>query len=136
MKKFELLEHQADLKIKAFGKTKKELFLNALLAMNKSMEPEIKKSSKDIKRKIKIKSFDSATLLIDFLNEILYLVQINKEIYFDIKFIIFTDKEIKADLLGCKAEKFIKDIKAATYYQLSINKKKHGSWEAIFLFDI
>ena len=30
MKKFEILEHKADLKIRAFGKTKEELFQNML----------------------------------------------------------------------------------------------------------
>ena len=33
MKNYEILEHKADLKIRAFGKTKEELFLNMLLGM-------------------------------------------------------------------------------------------------------
>ena len=33
MKKFEILEHKADLKIRAFGKTKEELFENAMAGM-------------------------------------------------------------------------------------------------------
>jgi hypothetical protein len=33
MKKFEILEHKADLKIRVFGKTKEELFENAMLGM-------------------------------------------------------------------------------------------------------
>jgi len=33
MKKFEVLEHRADFKIKAFGRDKKELFKNAPLTM-------------------------------------------------------------------------------------------------------
>jgi len=37
MKKYEILEHRADLKIRVFGKTKKELFKNALLGMTNSL---------------------------------------------------------------------------------------------------
>jgi len=34
MKKFEILEHKADLKIRVFGENKEELFLNAVVAMS------------------------------------------------------------------------------------------------------
>ncbi|PIR90405.1 hypothetical protein COU04_00035, partial [bacterium (Candidatus Gribaldobacteria) CG10_big_fil_rev_8_21_14_0_10_33_41] len=36
-KKYEILEHKADLKIRAFGKTKQELFLNMLLGMTSGL---------------------------------------------------------------------------------------------------
>lgn len=65
MEKYKIIEHRADLKIKVFGKTKEELFENAVLAMNDYLQPEIK-NSKIIKRKILIKSFDIKTLIVDF----------------------------------------------------------------------
>ena len=54
MKKFEILEHKADLQIRVFGRTKEELFQNALFGMQESMKPEIRKPDKETKRKIKI----------------------------------------------------------------------------------
>ena len=45
MAKYEILEHTADLKIRVFGKTKEELFLNSLLAMAESMKPEVEKGA-------------------------------------------------------------------------------------------
>ena len=33
MKKYEILEHKADLKIRVFGKTREELFENAMIGM-------------------------------------------------------------------------------------------------------
>jgi len=134
-KKYEILEHKADLKIKAFGKTKEELFKNMLLGMVKSQKPEIKDKEKT-KREIKIKSVDLATLLVDFLNEILYLNQVNKEIYFKVKFEKFTNNEIKAELTGQRVKRFGEDIKAATYHNLEIKQNKNKNWEGIVLFDI
>ena len=134
-KKYEILEHKADLKIKAFGKTKEELFKNMLLGMVKSQKPEIKGKGKT-KREIKIKSVDLATLLVDFLNEILYLNQVNKEIYFKVKFEKFTNNEIKAELTGQRVKRFGEDIKAATYHNLEIKQNKNKNWEGIVLFDI
>lgn len=133
--KYEILEHKADLKIRAFGKDKKELFSNMLLAMAESQRPEIK-SKERIKRQIKIKSPDLLTLLVDFLNEVLYLSQTKKEVYSSIIFKKFTDKEIKGELLGQKIERFGEDIKAATHHDLEIKKNKNNTWKGIILFDI
>ncbi|MBZ9572438.1 archease [Patescibacteria group bacterium] len=134
MKKYEILEHKADLKIRAFGKEKPELFLNMLFGMADSQKAE--KLAKKTKREIKIKSLDLAALLVDFLSEALYLSQVNKEIYFNAKFIKFTDREIKGELIGQKVKRFGEDIKAVTYHELDVLQKKDGTWEATVLFDI
>ena len=136
MKKFEILEHKADLKIRVFGKTKEELFQNALFGMTESMKPEIKKPEEKTKRRIKIKSLDLPSLLVDFLSEILYLTQVNKEIYREIKFKKFTDTELQGEVIGQKVERFGQDIKAVTYYDLNVYQKKDKTWEATILFDI
>jgi len=149
--KYEVLEHKADLKIRAFGKTKEELFLNMLLGMQENLKPEIQRPEKKAKREIKIKSLDLPSLLVDFLSEVLYLTQVNKEVYSDIKFKKFSGNELEAELFGKKVERFGEDIKAVTYYNLEINQRpeqskggrktnvlrpKGGSWEVIVLFDI
>lgn len=134
-KKYEILEHKADLKIRAFGETKEELFLNALLGMAESLKPDIKPDGKII-RQIKINSSDLPTLLVDFLSETLYLIQVNKETYNNVKFKKFTDIEIEAELFGQKVERFGEDVKAVTYHQLDLHQRENGIWEATVLFDI
>jgi len=134
MKKYEILEHKADLKIRTWGSTKEELFVNALLAMQDSMKPEL--SEGKVKRKMFIESSDPSTLLVDFLSELLYLIQINKEIYSYVNFRVFSGNKIEAELIGQKVERFGEDIKAVTYHGLDIYQKAGGTWEAIVLFDI
>jgi len=135
MKKFEILEHTADLKIKAFGKDKKKLFLNMLKAMAASQKAELK-SKEEIKRKIKIKSLDLRALLIDFLSEVLYLSQVHKEVYNDVNFTQFTDAGLEAELTGQRVKRFGEDIKAVTHHDLDIHQGKDGLWQATVLFDI
>lgn len=135
MEKFKILEHTADLKIKVFGKTKKELFKNALFAMAKALCSE-SKSQKIINRKIKNKSFNSEMLLVDFLSEVLYLSQVKKEVYFDVRFKKFSDTEIEGELFGKKVERFSEDIKGVTYHNLSIKQRKDKIFEAIIVFDL
>lgn len=140
--KYEILEHTADLKIRAFGKTKEEVFRHILLGMIESLKAELYQPQEKVKRQIKIKSPDLSALLVDFLSEVLYLTQVNKEVYNDIKFKKFEDPstssgqvELEGELSGQKIERFGEDIKGVTYHGLDI-KKIDGHWEATVLFDI
>ena len=135
MKGYQILEHTADLKIKAFGKTKKELFLNMLKGMASALRAKTK-NKKQKTKKIKIKSLNLETLLVDFLNEVLYLSQVNREIYNNIEFKKFADNQMEGNLIGYKVKRFGEDIKAATYHNLKISRKKDKIWETTVLFDI
>lgn len=137
---YQILPHLADLKIKVFGKTKEEIFLNTLKAINEFLKPEIIENQNSKNREIKIESMDLATLFIDFLNEVLYLIQINKESYHDVefkKFNILSNKIIlEAELRGKKVKRFNEDIKAATYHNLEFCQKEDKTWKATVLFDV
>jgi len=50
MEKYKILEHISDLKIRAFGKNKKELFLNVMIGMFEGAKYE--KEEEEIKREI------------------------------------------------------------------------------------
>ena len=134
MKPYEILEHPADLKIRAFGKTKEELFFNALKGMAESLKPEIGEII--AKRTIKIISPDLEALLIDFLSEVLYLIQTKKEIYTNINFKKLTNTELEGELIGRETKRFGEEIKAVTYHNLDIHQKEGEVWEATVLFDI
>lgn len=135
MANYKILEHIADVKVQAFGKTKEELFLNAMHGMVAVLRPQIRNTKSEI-RKINIKSIDLNALLVDFLNEVLYLIQMNKEVYDGVKFYKFGDQELQGKLTGQKVESFGEDIKAVTYHGLEIIKNKKGLYQATVLFDI
>jgi len=90
---------------------------------------------------------------VDFLSEVLYLTQVNKEVYNDVKFSKFNDKQLEAELIGNKIESFGEDIKGVTYHGLKIDRsrlarldsarlasgeagKKDNLYQATILFDI
>ncbi len=133
--KYKFLNHPADVKIKVFGKTKKELFVNALQGMNSILRVKIDKT-KPVKKKIKVKSLDLSFLLADFLNNVLSLSQIYKEIYFKIKFFDFTNQSLEVELAGYRVQRFGREIKAITYHELAVQKAKNGGWQGTILFDI
>jgi len=124
MKEYEILEHKADLKIRAFGNSREDLFLNMLKGMNSVLfSGEGQGSAR--KQKVEIKSSGVEILLVDFLNEVLYLDQTNRAVYDYFTVRRFTNFEIKAELQGKKAERFEEDIKAATCHDLEIKQNKN-----------
>lgn len=133
-KDYKILDHPSDVRVQAFGKTKEELFLHSLEGMNEILKLKILDKKLE-NREIKVKSVDANALLVDFLSEVLYRIQTNKEVYNEIKFTKFSDTELEAELIGNKVESFGEDIKAVTYHNLKI-EQKNGLFETIILFDI
>lgn len=131
-----ILEHTGDAKIRVFGKTNEELFLNAMRGMCDLVRPRGEEEGKKIKRKIKIISQDKNALLVDFLSEINYLMQTKREIYHTLRVLKLSDRELEAELSGKKVEGFGEEIKAVTHYGLEIKRNARGFFQATVVFDI
>lgn len=135
MKKYENLEHTADLKIRAFGKTKEEVFSNMAAGMFANIcDQKDMLKSQAVTREIKVKANDLAGLLVDFLSELITLSDINNEIYQDYELRI-QDYELIGKIKGCKIMRLKTEIKAVTYNELKI-EEKGGKWIAEVVFDI
>ena len=139
MRKYKVLEHISDLKIKVFGRNLKELFTNAMIAMFEAARYKPWDNSqerKKIKRELKISSIDLPSLLVDFLSEVLYLSEVHQEVYCEIQFKKMTNKEVEATLIGQRLERKGIVIKGVTYHNLNVCFNKDKIWEATVLFDI
>lgn len=135
MKKYEFLEHPADLKIKSFGKDLPELFINSVLGMMEFLYGKCIGTARHAPTEhIEITSDNIESLLIDWLAEILYLSDSNKRAYLNYKIIEFNNTKIIADI-GSQKAVAKDDIKAVTYHELSIIQQKDG-WVATVVYDI
>lgn len=133
---FELIPHTADIKIRAYGTTLKELFSNALRGMFSSVRPRIIESAPLKDRSITLQAPARDILLIDFLSECLYLSDFHNEAYLDVTIHAISDTKIHATLHGIPIDGFeVVEIKAVTYHDFSI-KEKNGQLEATIVFDI
>jgi len=141
MKEFEIIEHTADIGIMAYGKTKREVFINAAKGMFEIIAGGTKNLKENFYDKIKLEADNLEGLLFAWLNELLYisetkLVILNK---FEIKDLSNNKigaevRGMKINRLGCKIKK---EIKAVTYHRLEIKKdEESGLWSAQVIFDI
>lgn len=124
--KFKFLEHTADIKFQAFGKTLGEAFENSALALASVMyNPE--KIKPELEKKIEISGIDEKSLLYNFLEEFIFLMDSEDFLLNKIEKIEIKENKLSAVALGDnKTDKYeIKgDVKAATYAEMEIKKEK------------
>ncbi len=133
--RYEVLEHTADLMVKAYGRTLKECFENAAYAM---MDQIVDASSARLIEEvgIAVEGADLEELLYNFLSEVLFI--------FDAKGLVLGrfDVALLENRLECKAwgeeydpEKHSpkSEIKAVTYHELQVNEDEPS---ITVLFDV
>jgi len=145
MKQFDILPHTADFKIRVYGKTMSELFINACIGMFSGVGPQselcTKKNTEVIctdlpkQHEIKITASDREMLLVDFLSEALYLSDVHNEAYLAVDMHVCSDTSLQATLRGVPVSRFDLEIKAVTYHDLKIKNTDTG-WQADIVFDI
>jgi len=137
-KKYEFIEHTADLGFKAYGATLEELFVHAAEAFFEALvAPESVEERKERSIKVGAEALDN--LMVSWLGELLYLYDTERLVFkrFQVKRI--KDNQLEAiargEVLDPARHEIKTGIKAVTYHQLYV-KKSAGGWEAQVIFDI
>lgn len=134
-KRFEFLEHTADIKLKLYGSTLQEIFENAILALAEYMS-EGKKISSVRGRVINVSGNDVNSLLYNFVEEMLYLV--DAEGFIPAKgAVLLRGNNLHAELYGDDTGKYtLKNIKAPTYAEMLVRKSQKTGWVAQMVLDV
>ena len=138
MEKYELIDHTADVGVKANGSSLSECFENAAKAMF-----DIITDNSEIENigqyAIQLEADDSEQLLVDWLSELLYLNSAQNLVFGFFKVTLEDyNKKLSATIFGEKLDfskhKAGAEIKAVTYHMLEVRKKK--PYHVKVLFDI
>ncbi|MFA5061517.1 MAG: archease [Candidatus Pacearchaeota archaeon] len=135
---YEFLENTADVKFRAEGYTIEEMFISSAEALNEVIRGDIKiLAQKEKMFEIKVKDVES--LLHDFLEEFLYLLDAEKFLYSNFKELKIDEENLtlKATILGDSEENytFTNDVKAVTYNEMVI-KKAEGRYLCEVVLDV
>ncbi|MBI4785528.1 MAG: archease [Chloroflexi bacterium] len=133
MKRFEEISHTADWSFRAFGRDLRDLFENAAFAMF-SMEGATA-SEPEIARPVQVDGIDYEALLVNWLSELLYLQESNRERYHRFQIESITPAALRATVFGSPGGKIEKLVKAVTYHNLKIEQTPEG-WEAVVVVDV
>jgi SHS2 domain-containing protein len=132
---YELLEHPADVKLRAWGATLEELFANAAAGMMAFLFGEhIANAGAEGTEPLDISARDREALLVDFLSELLYRATSEYRAYVDVRVREVGERRIIATA-GIVPARARDDIKAVTHHELAVRKVDTG-WEATVVFDV
>jgi SHS2 domain-containing protein len=135
---YQILEHTADIGFEARGTSLAELFANAGRALLDLSIDGSRVAGRD-RLEVELSSDDLPSLLVDFLSELLFLVDSGRHIPALIEVDQVSDTHLAARLWGEPRDlarhpwKLI--VKAVTYHGLDIGEKD-GTWRARVFLDI
>ena len=132
--RFKPLDHPSDVGIIAYGKDKKKILENAAYGMFSLMADLNRVESKE-SLKVKVEGDDPESLLINWLNELIFYEDSKKILlkYFNIKKLTGTmlEAEVSGEKIDMNKHFIYRPIKAATYNQLQIEQN-----QAKIVFDV
>jgi SHS2 domain-containing protein len=134
-KKYEFIEHTADIGVRAFGRNPEEVFINsasgmfAIIADTRRIKPK-----EQVEIRQKAAGYDE--LLRQWLAELLYQFNASGIIFKEFIIRSLSQNAIEAIARGENMPDKIKtEIKAVTYHELAFKKTKDG-YEAKVIFDV
>lgn len=135
-KRFQFIEHTADVGLIAYGKTLTEAFANAACGLF-SIIAELKTVKEIESRQLELNEEDLEALLFEWLNRLIYLFDVEMLILkrFDIR--DFDGRGLKAICYGEKYDpsrhQLKTGVKAATYHMLKVDREKN---QVQVIFDV
>ncbi|MBN1314285.1 MAG: archease, partial [Anaerolineales bacterium] len=127
------IEHTADYALKIFGSDIPELFIEAAKGMNSLTGAIFKPPT--INREIKLDATDLESLLVAWLEELAFFMEVDNKIACDFVQIKVSDTRLNAKIMTCNIEGINKLVKAVTFYDMAI-RQVHGGYETIIVFDV
>jgi len=136
VKRFQLIEHTADVGLIAYGRTLPEAFANAAYGLF-SIIAELKPVKEIESRQLELSEDDAEGLLFEWLNSLIYLFDVEMLLFkrFDVR--DFDGRGLKATCYGEKYDpsrhQLKTGVKAATYHMLKVDREKN---QVQVIFDV
>ncbi len=136
VKRFQFIEHTADIGLIAYGGSLAEAFANAAFGLF-SIIAELKPVKETESRKIELSEDDPEALLFEWLNSLIYLFDVEMLLFKRFDIIDLDRRRLKAVCYGEKydpSRHHLKTgVKSATYHMLKVDREKN---EVQVIFDI
>lgn len=136
MKRFELIDHTADIGLVAYGKSLAEAFANAAYGLF-SIIAELRAVKEVESRALELSEDDPESLLFEWLNSLIYLFDVELLLFKRFEIANFDGKRLRATCYGEKYDpsrhRLKLGVKSATYHMLKVDKEKN---QVQVIFDV
>ncbi len=138
MKRFEILDHTADIGLVIYGENLKALFENAGEAFFRLIT-DLRKVRRRVERRINIGRESLDRLMVDWLSELLYLHDVENLLFKGFKVESVGKDGLKAIVKGEPFREGVHviktEVKAVTYHRIEV-RQENGRWRAQIIFDL
>jgi SHS2 domain-containing protein len=129
---YKFLDHPADVQVESWGNSLEEAFSQTAYSLMATITPNLAKISPSVEKTLNIKAEDKEALLFDFLSEFLYIFDVEKLVFSEIKVKNIKKRNDQYELQAViRGEKFDKnkheigiEVKAITYSYMTIEEDK------------
>jgi SHS2 domain-containing protein len=135
---YELVDHTADIALRAWGLTREEVFEQAARAML-SLVCDPREIAELESVDVVVEAAGADLLLAAWLNELLYLFEARKLLFADFAIVELGDERLHARVTGERLDEerhvLCGGVKAATLHELSL-VERDGRWEGFVVLDV
>ena len=132
--RFREVEHTADRAFTVRGRDLAELFERAAYALC-AIQGQAPATGETVRREIELSGIDRETLLVNWLNELLYLQEVHKESYSRFQVKTISDTSLRASVHGSPDASSRRIVKAVTFHGLKVEHLPEG-WGATIVVDV
>ncbi len=133
-KRFEEIEHTADVAIRVRGRDLAELFVNAAYGLACQLsDPDALDLT--IEQEIELEAYDAETLLVSWLGELLYLSERDECVLADFDVLEIASTRLRAVARGGPVQGHRRHVKAVTFSEMEI-VRVGGGYETTVVFDV
>jgi riboflavin kinase/FMN adenylyltransferase len=128
------IEHTADRALQVWGNELSDLFVGATRGMY-SLMADVDGLVPTHWREVRLDALDRESLLVDWLNELLFLTETEGLLFVEFDIESLTDTALVARVGGVRALPTKAQIKAATFHNLALVRDENG-WSTVITFDV
>jgi SHS2 domain-containing protein len=136
MARFEILDHTADVKIRAYGLTLEELFESAAVAFF-TVIADLDGVGEDVSHPISAEAASLQELMVSWLNELLYHYEVKRLLLKRFKVSTLSERSLSATGYGERLEPsrhtIHREVKMVTYHQLKVGRDGGGFFAEVIL---
>jgi SHS2 domain-containing protein len=137
-KRFEILDHTADIGLIVYGENLRVLYENAGEAFFHIIT-DLRKVRRRVEKRIDIKGESLDRLMVDWLSELLYLHDVESLLFKGFKVDSVGEGGLKAIVKGEPFQEGVHviktEVKAVTYHQIEV-RQENGRWRAQVILDL
>ena len=139
MPAYEIIEHTADIGVRAWGRTREELYAHMAEGMfSLLVSPEEVREREALA--VEARGEGEEGLLVAWLKELLYLFDTRHFLGRSFRITRLEPDRIEAQVSGEKLDEtrhsLGREVKAVTYCELAVTRQPDGTWTAQVIFDI